>query len=181
MSTPPAPNPETVDAHVDYVWGVLSAEDGIGQTVISRGVGLVAFGGVIIGLAVSVARDALTVDLDPTVVHYVAVVLYAVAVISIFVSVLLALLQVLLPKQYAGMAMSSIQSLAGAKAVALPKVEAQGAILLTLIGQLAIERERLSSRIKGLRNAYTALVVGLAALGLIGIMLALRDANILFQ
>jgi hypothetical protein len=166
------PNEETVDALLEAVRGFLQDEDGREQSFNTRAGGLAGFVGIIVTLATAAGRIAL--DRDPSCVATVlGAVAFAVAMGALIVSLVMAVTKVLIPQEGAAIAMKTIENYPTWMYVSQEKVMVQGELLQGLISALVKDRQRNSSKAEWLRRAYTALLVGIAALAAFGAILAI--------
>lgn len=181
MATPasePSPNAETVEALVETLHKFLDTEDGREQSVNTRGGGVVVFGGVILSLLASLGRTVLSKDL-PDIWDEVTIGLFAVAVSALLLAVTLTLFFVLIPRQAASIAMEEIERYGELEVLSQPPIQVRGVLLEGLIRLLAIDRERVSRKTTWLARAYAGLVVGLFAVGALGLILAGEESGLI--
>jgi high-affinity Fe2+/Pb2+ permease len=171
------PRPETVEALLESVRDFLQTEDTREQSVNTRAGGVVVFGGVILSLLASLGRDVLAIDL-PDGLDETSLGCFVLAVASLLTSISMTLFGVLFPQQSASIAMEEIEQYGDLETLAQERIQVQGETLEGLIRVLAIDRDRISSKTRWLRHAYSALVVGLFAAGVLGVILALHESGI---
>lgn len=156
-------NGETVEALVENVREMINAEDGREQGFNVRAGGLAGFLGLTVSAAIAVAKVGLDTPLSSEATVFAGISL-AVAFGALLTSLAFAVVKVLLPQESAAIAMSTIEKYPNLEYVSQPRVMVQGETLRGLIGALAKDRERNSSKATWLRRAYIALLVGIVAL-----------------
>ena len=172
------PNAETVEALVRTLRHFLDTEDAREQSINTRAAGVVVFGGVVLSLLVSIARPILAEDLADG-WDEASIALFVTAIISLLVAVTSALFFVLVPRQSASIAMDEIERYGELETLVQPPIQVNGVLLEGLIRLLAIDRERVSLKTTWLTRAYRALVMGLFAVGALGLILAAEESGIL--
>jgi hypothetical protein len=164
---------ETVEALVENVREMIKSEDGREQGFNVRAGGLAGFLGLTVSAAIAVARIGLDRPLSCVATVFAAITL-AVAFGALLTSLALAVVKVLLPQESAAIAMSTIEKYPNWEYISQPRVMVQGETLHGLIGALAKDRERNSSKATWLRRAYIALLVGVASLTVFAAILGIE-------
>lgn len=154
---------ETVETLVENVRDMIKAEDAREQGFNVRAGGLAGFLGLTVSAAVAVAKVGLDEPLSGVATVCAAISL-TVAFAALLTSLAVAVVKILLPQESAAIAMSTIEKYPTWEYISRSKVMVQGETLHGLIGALAKDRERNSSKATWLRWAYVALLVGVVFL-----------------
>jgi hypothetical protein len=169
---------KTVDALVETVRALLEEENARDQSFNVRGIGVAALVGVIGSLTITLGRNALQAGWDSP-WKGIAVGLFAVALLSLVGSGISVLIRVLRPRESATLAMGEVERYQLPEYVFERKVMNQGKTLRGLIEALAIERDRVNGKSRGLQHAYWLLIIGLTAIAIQGFLLGLHDARLI--
>lgn len=169
---------KVVDALVDTVRALLDEENARDQSFNVRGIGLAALVGIIGSLTISLGRDALQAPWGSP-WKSIAVGLFAAALVALVAAAVCVLVRVLHPRESATLAISEVERYQFPDYVFERKVMNQGKTLRGLIEALAIERDRINHKSRGLQTAYWLLIVGLTAIAIQGFLLGLHDAKLI--
>jgi hypothetical protein len=166
----PAIQPETVEALVQNVRGLITDEEQRASSLMSRGSGLAGFAGIILALAGVGARSTHGLGglLRPIVVS-----LSAAAFVSLALAVVIVVLGLLVPRRGASVSMDEIRQYPTNAMASEDRVIVQGAFLRGLVRALEDERRRNHQRSVALRIGYAFLCVGLAIVTAVGVTLTI--------
>lgn len=178
MADPPQIVPETVDALLDVLWKLLDDEGSREGSVNVRGVGVVGFAGVGIGLAATVAKAALDPRL-PAGWRFTSLGLFVCALLMLVAVAVYTLMAVLLPRDRPTLGIEEVERYPTWAAISRPVEIEQGRAMNGLLTSLTDTRAINDAKARALRWSYRGLVGGLVLLSVLGLILGLRYAGVI--
>lgn len=156
---------DTVDALLDAVRGMLSAEDSRANSLTSRGTSVAGFVGILVSVATAFARSLAsdTAAFSNSAQHW-ALWLLIGGLVLLSLSGLLVVLGVVLPSPGWGIATEEVQRYAQPEFVFQEVVLVKGRVLRGLIETLASERARNGRKATALKWSLILLVAGVLSL-----------------
>lgn len=178
MAEPPTIRSETVEALLDVMWKLLDDEGSREGSVNVRGVGVVGFAGVSVGLAATVAKSALDPRL-PAGWRFTSLGLFVAALLVLVAVAIYTLMAVLLPRDRPTLGIQEVERYPTWAAISRPVEVEQGRVMNGLLTSLAETREINDTKARALRWSYRGLVAGLVLLSVLGLILGLRYAGVI--
>lgn len=169
MSTP-AIQPETVEALVQNVRGLITDEEQHASSLMSRGSGLAGFAGIILALAGVAARSTSGLG-SPF--GAIVVGLSAGAFVSLALAVIVVVVGLLVPRGRLVFSATEIRRYPTNDVMSKDRVSVQSLFLRALVRSLELERKRNQRGSAALRLGYALLCFGLALVTAVGVTLTL--------
>jgi len=156
--TTPTIQPETVEALVANVRGLIDDEGQRTSSLMLRASGLAGFAGVILALAGAAARPARGLE---GALEAVVAALSVLGLLSLALAVITVVLGVLVPRHGVTVATAEVRTYPTNAVTSRDRVTIQGRFLRGLVRSLERERSRDQSGARALRIGYTLLCLGL--------------------
>lgn len=170
--------PETVDALLGVLWKLLDDESNREGSVNLRGVSVVGFAGVVVGLTAAMAKAVLAPRL-PDAWRFTSLGVFVAAVVVLAAVIIYTLMAVLLPRDRPTLSIEEIERYPTWAAISRPVEIEQGRVMNGLLTALTETRAINDNKARALGRAYQGLVTGLVLLSALGLILGLRYGGVI--